>query len=84
MTIFIATFLTVYLLAFQQQNVIHGHYWMAAGTSFVIAAAQFAMIQAVASGNAMDFILMGAGGSMGVTLSMFTHRRLKKWIGKNT
>ena len=79
MTIFIATFLTVYLLAFQQQNVIHGHYWLAAMTSFVIAAAQFAMIQAVATGQTIDFILMGAGGSMGVTLSMFTHRR---WIKK--
>ena len=79
MTLFIATFLTVYLLSFQQQNVIHGHYALASLTSFVIAAAQFAMIQAVATGGSYDWVLMGAGGSIGVTLSMFTHRR---WIKK--
>ena len=77
MTLLIATFLTVFLLAFQQQNVTHGHYALAAGTSFLIATAQFAMIRGVSTGAPDDFILMGLGGAAGVTSSMLAHRR---WV----
>lgn len=78
MTLLIATFLTVFLLAFQQQNVVHGHYAMAAVTSFLIAVAQFAMIRGVSTGEPWEFMLMGVGGACGVTLSMVAHRRFIK------
>ena len=74
MTLLIATFFTVFLLAFQQQNVIHGHYWYAAGTSVAIALAQYTMIFSVSHGG--NWILMGLGGAIGVTCSMYTHRRI--------
>ena len=73
--ILIATFLTVFLLGIQQQNVIHGHYALAALTSFAIATAQFVMIRAVVTGDWYEFIMMGIGGASGVTLSMWTHRK---------
>ena len=43
----VASFFLVYLRAIQQQNVIHGHYWLAAGTSFVMAMAEVAVVLAV-------------------------------------
>ncbi len=79
MQLFISSFFTVYLLAFQQQNVTQGHYGLAAITSMAIAAAQFFMIKAVSTGQWHELFIMGLGGSIGVTLSMLTH---KKWIKK--
>lgn len=77
LTICLSTFLTVFLLAFQQQNVQHGLYLAAAGTSVAIAAAQYVMISSVIQGG--SWILMGLGGAAGVTLSMLIHR---KYMGK--
>ena len=76
MQLFISSFFTVYLLAFQQQNVTHGNYGLAAVTSFAIATAQFFMIKAVSTGQWHELILMGIGGALGVTLSMLTHKKL--------
>ena len=73
MEFFISTFFTVGLLGFQQQNVVHGHYWTAAYTSMAIAAAQYVMITSVAAGG--NWVLMGIGGAAGVTSSMFIHRK---------
>ncbi len=75
MEILISTFFTVGLLGFQQQNVTHGWYWWAAVTSMAIAAAQYVMITSVAHGGSC--ILMGLGGAMGVTASMFIHKRMR-------
>lgn len=77
MELTISTFFTVFLLSFQQQNVVHGHYWAAAGTSVAIAAAQYVMISSVIHGG--SWILMGIGGAIGVTSSMLVHR---KYMGK--
>ena len=77
MELAISTFFTVFLLAFQQQNVTHGYYYWAASTSVAIAGAQYVMISSVASGG--SWLLMGIGGAVGVTASMATHR---KWMKK--
>lgn len=77
MEILISTFFTVGLLGFQQQNVSHGHYWLAAITSIAIAGAQYVMIVSVTAGG--SWILMGIGGAAGVTSSMFIH---KKYVRK--
>jgi hypothetical protein len=79
MSLFLSTFFTVFLLGFQQQNVTHGHYWAAAGTSIAIAGAQYTMIDGVAHGG--NWMLMGIGGACGVTLSMWLHKRL---LGKKS
>ena len=76
MILFISTFFTVFLLAFQQQNVIHGHYAYAAITAVLIAAAQFALFKGVIASDVTGVFWMGAGGALGVTLSMLTHRKM--------
>jgi hypothetical protein len=73
MEILISTFFTVGLLGFQQQNVHHEKYWLAAITSVAIAGAQYVMISSVANGG--NWLLMGLGGAAGVTSSMVIHRR---------
>ena len=76
MLLFISTFFAVFLLAFQQQNVVHGHYKSAAGTAFLIAIAQFAMFKGVIAASWIGVLEMGFGGALGVTASMFVHRKL--------
>lgn len=76
MILFISTFFAIFLLAFQQQNVIHGHYFYAALTSMLIAAAQFSMFKGVIASDLIGVLFMGAGGACGVTLSMITHRKI--------
>lgn len=80
MDILISTFFTVGLLGFQQQNVTHNHYWLAAITSMAIAAAQYVMITSVANGG--SWILMGIGGAAGVTSSMVIHRKMRERMKK--
>ena len=74
MTILISTFFTIFLLAFQQQNVHHEKYLMAAITSVGIAYAQYAMIDSVAHGG--SWVLMGLGGAIGVTSAMWAHKNI--------
>lgn len=73
-TMFFSSFFTIFALSFQQQNVTHGKYAMAALTSVAIAAAQYAMIDSVASGG--SWLLMALGGAIGVTSAMWSHRKL--------
>lgn len=76
----LATFFMVFLMSFQQQNVIHKHYIMAVFTSFAIAVAQFSLYKGIILASYSAIFFMGIGGAMGVTLSMFLHR---KWFSKN-
>ena len=72
----IATFCLVFLRALQQQNVIGGHYIAASVTSFAMAAAEVAMVLQVVEHTWSAVPWIGAGGALGVTIAMFTHRRL--------
>ncbi len=78
MNILISTFFTVGLLGFQQLNVTHHKYKLAAATSFCIAFAQYSMIVSIQHGG--SWLLMGLGGAAGVTSSMFLHKRMREWI----
>lgn len=78
MTAAIASFCLVYLRAIQQQNVIHGHYWIAALTSFAMAAAEVAVVLAVISYTWAAVPWIGLGGAIGVTAAMATHRYIRK------
>ena len=69
------TFLMVFLLAFQTQNVMHKLYFNAAMTSMAIAVAQFVTIREVISGEWWSVLGMGIGGACGVTLSIFIHTK---------
>ena len=73
MIMLVSSFFTIFLLSFQQMNVSHGHYWLAAFTSMAIAGAQYVMIVSVTAGG--SWLLMGIGGAAGVTSSMFIHKK---------
>ena len=76
MKIILATFCLVFLRAIQQQNVIHGHYIMAAVTPFLMAAAEVAVILWVVSNGWSSVPYIGIGGALGVTAAMYTHNKI--------
>ena len=78
MTALIATFGLVYLRAIQQQNVIHGHYWFAVGTSYAMALAEVAMVLVVVETGWPAVPWVGTGGALGVTAAMASHRWLRE------
>lgn len=76
MKLLIATACLVFLRAWQQQNVIHGHYVQAAITPFAIAAAEVACVLWVVAAGWPAVPWVGAGGAIGVTSAMWFHRRM--------
>ena len=78
----IATFFLVFLRAIQQQNVIGGHLYMAACTSYFIAIAEVTVIYWVASTGFDAVLWVGTGGACGVVLAMLSHRKIADLINK--
>jgi len=70
-----ATFALVFLRAIQQQNVIHGHYVMAALTPYALAVAEVASVLWVVSTGWASVPWVGTGGALGVVSAMAVHRR---------
>jgi hypothetical protein len=75
MNLLIATFALVFLRAIQQQNVIHGHYVMAALTPYALAVAEVASVLWVVSTGWSAVPWVGTGGALGVVSAMAVHRR---------
>jgi hypothetical protein len=75
MKLLIATFALVFLRAIQQQNVIHGHYVMAALTPYALAVAEVASVLWVVSTGWAAVPWVGTGGALGVVSAMVVHRR---------
>ena len=75
MKLLIATFGLVFMRAIQQQNVIHGHYWLAAVTPYMIAVFEVATVLWVVDTGWPAVPWVGTGGAIGVTTAMFLHRR---------
>ena len=75
MKILAATFALVFLRALQQQNVIHGHYVLAAITPYAIAVAEVASVLWVVSIGWSSIPWVGTGGALGVLSAMAVHRR---------
>ena len=80
--IVVATAMLVFMRAVQQLNVVHHHYVMAAITPFFIACGEVASVLYVVhlGWSAVPFV--GAGGSIGVTLAMFSHKKLRDILGR--
>lgn len=78
MSLLFATTCLVFLRAWQQQNVIHGHYWMAAITSYGLAIADITLLLGIVATGWPAVPWVGTGGAIGVTLAMTTHRRMRK------
>jgi hypothetical protein len=75
MKIMAATFALVFLRAIQQQNVIGGHYVLAAITPYAIAIAEVASVLWVVSIGWTAIPWVGTGGALGVLAAMYVHRR---------
>ena len=72
--IFAATALRVFLLAWQNQNVIGGQYEMAIFTSLALGATDVAIVIQVVRVGWKAVVPVGLGGSVGVTAAMYLHR----------
>lgn len=70
-----ACFCVVGLRAFQQQNVIHGCYKLAIGTSYLLAFADIAIVLSVVSMGWAAALWIGTGGALGVTFAMYIHSK---------
>jgi hypothetical protein len=79
MLLFFSAYATVFLLVFQQQNVIHRQFIWAGVTSVLITISQFVVVKGIASGGLSEMLLMSIGGVLGVLSSMLLHERLLNW-----
>jgi len=69
-----ASFIFVFLKAFQQLNVVHRQYWMVLPTSMAMAACEVAVIALVArNGWGWLVVFTGLGGGLGCIAAMFFH-----------
>lgn len=71
-----STAFLVFLRAFQTQNVIHRHYYWSILTSYTMAFAEVAVVLGVVNAGWGSVLWIGTGGAIGVSLSMFTHKRI--------
>lgn len=73
--LFASTFVSVFALGFQSQNVNQGHYWSAAITSLFIGGGHIWLYKFMPDANAFALAGYLAGGVTGIVASMFVHRR---------
>ena len=74
----LATFMLVFLKAWQQQNVIHGYYKWAAITSYGLAIAEVLVVVGIVEYGLMAVFYIGTGGAVGVVSAMKLHKRMQK------
>lgn len=74
--IFAATFVVVFALGFQSLTVNQGHYRAAFLNSFLISAANLAILKYVPQAHgAYEYLAYMTGGPLGIITSMYVHRR---------
>lgn len=73
--LFGSTFLVVFALGLQSQNVVHGHYIAAFLTSLVISAMNMVLYKLAPSATWSEIAAFMAGGPFGIVASMWAHRR---------
>ena len=78
LTLTLATFIRVFLLAFQQQNVMHQYKWWAAFTSYGIALADVIVVLGVVDRGLETVPYIGTGGAIGVVMAIVLHKRIRK------
>lgn len=76
-SLFLASFMFVFLKAFQQRNVAFDHYKWIVPVSFGMAATEVYVISTIVmTGYSFNAVLgMGLGGGTGALLSMYLHKR---------
>lgn len=78
--LFSSSFAAVFALGFQSLNVNQGHYLAAAATSLAIGAAHVALYRLMPDASLTQMVAYLAGGPLGITASMWAHRRT---VGRN-
>lgn len=77
LTIFVAGYVSVFMLGFQSRSVNSGNYKAAAGGSFVIAIMQTTLWGALFRDlSPLASLVYGASGMAGIVSSMLLHKRL--------
>ena len=74
--IFLSAFVSVFALGFQSLNVNNGHYCAAFLTSFVIGIGNLSLYRFLPEATPSQTIAYLLGGPLGITASMWAHRRL--------
>lgn len=72
---FAVSFVSVFLRAFQQKNVMGDHYVWITPVSFGMAVAQALTVLIIVDQGLWAIIPMGLGGASGAMLAMYTHGR---------
>ncbi|RCS59940.1 hypothetical protein [Parvibium lacunae] len=73
-----STFVLVFALGFQSQNVNGGHYKSAAITSLAIGAGQMILYKLAPTANWIEIAAYLCGGPLGIVVSMWAHRKFMK------
>lgn len=76
LTLFLAAFATVFLLVFQQQNVIHRARWLGSVTSLAIGAAQITLWRYVPDASLTQIAAVLVGGPIGYNAALTAHPRI--------
>jgi uncharacterized membrane protein YfcA len=76
--LFLSAFSTVFLLGFQQQNVIGRHYLSAAVVSFGIGISQIFLWRIVPTASLGEIIATLCGGPCGIVAAMYLHPKIIK------
>ena len=74
--LFLSAFFTVFLLGFQQQNVIGRHYLAATIVSIGIGLAQIFLYRLVPTASLTEILATLAGGPIGITAAMYLHPKI--------
>lgn len=77
--IFCSTFVLVFALGFQSQNVNKGHYTAAFYTSFAISASNLVLFKTVPQADWLDIAAYLTAGPLAIVASMYAH---EKWMRK--
>lgn len=73
------SFLYVFTRAFQQLNVVGGHYWRVLPTSIVMSVGDVVLVLLVVHTQSLWMgVTNGVAGACGCWLAMYTNKRMKK------
>lgn len=81
-TLFLSAFSAVFLLVFQQQNVIHRARWLGSLTSLAIGTSQVILWRLVPDASLGQIIAVLAGGPVGYNAALSAHPWVVRWWGR--
>lgn len=78
--VFLATFVTVFALGFQSQNVNKGHRFMAMLTSFFIGGSNLVLLKVIPTADPVTCGAYLLAGPLAINASMEMHQRYRAWL----